>query len=130
MAKEPSEWRDLLICHLEEANLPTRLLRLKWLSTHMDEYLARFSGFVQLGTVPITRLIEGDLFIIIRVAIDVVDKQLIEEPHIHASIEERWSEFKNAVIWMQQTQDSTDLGFLLDTYSRFKCSLLLLEEAD
>jgi hypothetical protein len=94
----------------------------------MDEYLERFSGFVELGTVPTAKLVEGDLFVLVRVAIEVIEEQLLEEPQIDSSIREQWSEFNNAVSWMQTNQDSSDSRLILDTYYRFKNSLLALEE--
>lgn len=128
MAKKPSEWKALLIALLQEANTSTHLAALKWLSTHMDEYLERFSGFVELGTVPIGKIVESDLFVIVRVAIDVIEQQLLEEPQINSSIQKQWSEFQNAVSWMQMNQDSSDIRLILDTYYRFKISLLALKE--
>jgi hypothetical protein len=128
MARSRSEWKSLLTSHLEEAKLPSCFARLKWLCSHMDEYLERFVGFVKLGTVPIAKLVDGDLFVIIRVAVEVIDEKLIQEPRINQSIREQWTEFKNTIIWMQRAQDASDTELILETYQRFKSSLMALEE--
>ena len=128
MPRSPSEWKSLLTSHLEEANLPSCLAALKWLCAHMDEYLERFVGFVKLGTVPIAKLVDGDLFIIIRVAVEVIEEKLIQESRIDRPIREQWTEFKNTVIWMQQARDPADTELLLETFQGFKSSLMVLEE--
>ena len=72
MPKEPSEWKALLVAHLREANLSSCRARLEWLCSHLDDYLGRFIGFAE-QRVPIVKLVQGDLFIVIRVAIEVIE---------------------------------------------------------
>jgi hypothetical protein len=76
----------------------------------------------------IAKLVDGDLFVIIRVAVEVIDEKLIQEPRINQSIREQWTEFKNTIIWMQRAQDASDTELILETYQRFKSSLMALEE--
>jgi len=128
MARSRSEWKSLLTSLLEEANLPSGSAALMWLCVHMDEYLERFVGFVKLETVPIAKLVDGDLFIIIHVAVEVVEEKLTQEPEIDRSIRKRWTEFKNTVAWMQQARDPADVGLTLEPYERFKSSLMALQK--
>jgi hypothetical protein len=73
--------------------------------------------------VPTAKLVEGDLFVIVRAAIEVIEEQLLEEPQINSSIREQWSEFKNAVSWMQKNQDCGDRRLILDTITASKIVL-------
>ena len=76
---------------------------------------------------PMAKLIEVDLFVIVRVAIEVIEKGLLEEPEINQSIWKQWNEFKNAVTWMQTNKEPIDSRPIRETYYRFKSSLRAIE---
>jgi hypothetical protein len=125
---QPSQWRASLIDHLREAKLPSRLAALKWLCTHMDDYLERFIGFVQSGTLSTDKIVEGDLFVIVQVATGIIDEQLMKEPRINGLIRKRFTEFQNTISWMERTRDPTDIALIQETYASFKDCLLMLRE--
>jgi hypothetical protein len=122
MPKKLSQWKASLIDLLQEANPQSRMATLRWLGVHMDDYLERFAGFVKLGTIPIAKLVEGDLFIIIQAAVEVFD-ECLQKPTMDETIQTQWSEFKNSVLWMERVRDPADVALMLETYSRFKKSL-------
>ncbi len=94
----------------------------------MDDYLERFIGFVQIGTLSTDKIVEGDLFLIVQVATDIIGEQLLKEPRINGPIRKRLTEFQNAISWMERTRDPTDIALIQETYASFKDSLLMLRE--
>jgi hypothetical protein len=73
--------------------------------------------------IPIEALIQGDVFIIIRVATEVIESQMIEQ-HLDPQSKKLWEEFRNTVSWVERTQDLSDIGLLRETFDRFKIHVL------
>jgi hypothetical protein len=128
MPKKPSQWRSSLLNHLREANPPTRLAALKWLCNHMDDYLDRFIGFVQMATLPTETILKGDLFVIVQVTMDIINEHLLKDPPIHGPIRISWNEFQNSIVWMEKAQDPADIPLIQQTYATFKSTLTTLHE--
>ena len=118
MPKKPSEWKVSITELLKEANLPSCRERVEWLCSHTDEHLGRFIGFAEQG-LSIATLIRGDLFTVVRAAIEVIENELRDLPPGRLT-KEAWEGFKNAVHHLEQTEDLHDLAAVRQEFDRFK----------
>jgi len=103
-------WRHAILSRLEEArpkDVATNTDRIRWLATHLDEYVDRWVGFTEHPAVsegPPSQAFDSDQFAIIELAIELIGQE-IPAQGLEGTVAARWDRLVYAHRDLQATRD-------------------------
>jgi len=95
------------------------LYKILWLVRHLEQYIERWMGFAELDQITIESTLHNEVYYVVVAAVQTISIQVAElQPSISFPREE-WKYFCNALKWIQQTPEKTELELINKTFRDF-----------